>query len=67
MTETKLKSCPFCGGEIYLYISPVYGTYTFFCGCCCAEVFFRDFQHGEFSCYCKGQKAIDAWNRRVNK
>ena len=56
----KLKPCPFCGGKAILSGSHTVADETFelrfvFCESCCTET----------RLYSTKQKAIDAWNRRV--
>ena len=58
MSEEKLKSCPFCGGEAsvyqagYMYSAPQYYIFCDECGC-------------ETPVFNTEQDAIEAWNRRV--
>ena len=58
MSETKLKPCPFCGGEVRLFIAPIKSTTMFICKKCGADVCFFGAEHQP--------KANKAWNRRVN-
>lgn len=53
----KLKPCPFCGSKVKKIISPVMNTVMFVCENCGADVCFYG---AEFS-----EKAVKAWNRRV--
>ena len=53
----KLKPCPFCGSRVKKVISPVMNTVMFVCEKCGADVCFYGAEFGE--------KAVKAWNRRV--
>lgn len=53
----KLKPCPFCGSKAKKIISPVMNTIMFVCENCGADVCFYEAEFGE--------KAVKAWNRRV--
>lgn len=58
MPEIKLKPCPYCGGEVEIFIAPIKNTYMFVCGKCGADVCFYGAEYG--------QKAVEAWNRRAD-
>ena len=53
-TETKLKPCPFCGGEASMYIAYDDGYYV-----CCDEC------GCGLPVYNTEEEAIEAWNRRT--
>ncbi|MBR5314531.1 MAG: Lar family restriction alleviation protein [Clostridia bacterium] len=55
--DKTLKPCPFCGGKANKKIAPMFGTVMFVCEKCGADVCFYGAEHGE--------KAVEAWNRRV--
>ena len=57
--DKQLKPCPFCGGEAKLYTDP---WSTVMCHKCKAMSAY--FLHK--ADYCSVDKAIEAWNRRVN-
>ena len=54
---TKLKPCPFCGGEIRKFIGPLKNTVMFVCDKCGADVCFYG---GEYE-----PKATEKWNKRI--
>lgn len=54
--KVELKPCPFCGGEVEKKDGFIYGTKTFICHKCGADVMFYG---GE-----KDPKATEKWNRR---
>lgn len=56
---SKLKSCPFCGGEVRFVAGPLIGLSMISCPKCGACVSF----HGKE----KSKKTIRAWNRRKEK
>ena len=55
-TETKLKPCPFCGGEASMYIAYDDGYYV-----CCDEC------GCGLPVYNTEEEAIEAWNKRVGE
>lgn len=59
MSEIKLKPCPFCGSKVKKVSLPFLGTQMFICKRCGADVCFNGAEYG--------QKAVDAWNRRIEK
>lgn len=62
MSEIKLKSCPFCGGEAKLIDSSRRLSYVR-CSKCGAET-----DSFEMSVeYCSNEKAAEAWNQRANQ
>jgi len=58
MSETKLKPCPFCGGEPRIIKGLVAGVTMIVCTKCRATVSFGGSEREE--------DAKKAWNRRVN-
>lgn len=61
----KLKPCPFCGGDGSLTIDAVEKTVCGSCWTCGArgsDVWYK----GDWPSVEEGEKAIRAWNRRVN-
>lgn len=56
MRNRPLAPCPFCGGDVELYISPNFYYTMFNCDTCGADVVFTGAEYG--------MKAIEAWNRR---
>lgn len=58
--KIELKPCPFCGGEAKMVKGIVMETNTFVCEGCGADVMF-------FGAELDARKAIEAWNRRVEK
>ncbi len=58
MSETKLKPCPLCGGEIHNQISPRKDTIIFMCKKCGADICFYGAEHEP--------KATQAYNRRAD-
>lgn len=59
--ETKLKPCPFCGGEARIDVHIFHGlsdTFGVVCKCCDAET-------AQF--YATVYEAIGAWNRRATE
>lgn len=71
MADTKLKPCPFCGGEANVVIAPMEGTAYVECKHCSAMMGrYRksgESDHKGFWTHFETQeKAIEAWNRRSN-
>lgn len=62
MSDTKLKSCPFCGGEAEYIKENIIGLYAVQCKeCKCMTLYQFDFGEGE---EISKKKATDVWNRR---
>lgn len=60
MPETKLKPCPFCGGEAYLLNESNCMVYVK-CKVCKVETGGVHVEAG----YCANDKAAEAWNKRT--
>ena len=53
--DSKLKLCPFCGGEAEVWVSDVTDRAIVYCTVCDAQIRIRQNE----------QEAIEAWNKRV--
>lgn len=54
---TKLRKCPFCGGEAEIYVSDVTDRAVVYCADCDAQIGIKQNE----------QEAIEAWNKRVSE
>ena len=64
MSDTELKQCPFCGGQVKLDED---GFYMFCCDDCGAGITFAKELEDGTATYMDKVESIEAWNRRENQ